>query len=71
MPRVRYPAALQARISLRQAGQLARLAEAAHCSEAEVVRYALHRLFSRGGSTLVEDLVQDLGVRYDADEELG
>jgi len=63
-----YSAALQARITLHQAGQLAALAEAAKCSEAEVVRYALEELFGSGDS---DSLLEDLQLRLaSADEEL-
>jgi len=65
-----FAAMINARVSLRQAGQVAALAEAASCSEAEVVRYALSRLFGGGGAWQpVPELEQELVRLVDADED--
>ncbi len=44
----RYPGLLQARTTLHQAGCVAKLAEDANATEAEVLRFALQALFSSG-----------------------
>jgi hypothetical protein len=44
----RYPASIQARVTLHQFGCIARLAQDANASEAEVIRHALLVLFSSG-----------------------
>ena len=44
----RYPASIQARVTLHQFGCIARLAEDTGATEAEVIRHALQVLFGSG-----------------------
>ncbi len=65
---MRYGAMVNCRISVRQAEQVATLARSCRASEAEVIRYALQRLFAADADALADDLAQEL-TRRDEEEQ--